>query len=156
MRGVGGADIETAIALFKAGNPAGAAQSCRDVLRHDRRNVTALFLLALTQMQERNFEEAEHQFAKATKLDPKAAEIWANRGNNQIALGRPERALEFLGRALALEPNFPEVLYNQAKLLADAGRLDAALAAYDKCIALVPHFTDALYNRGVVLALLCR
>ena len=156
MRGVGGADIETAIALFKAGNPAGAAQSCRDVLRHDRRNVTALFLLALTQMQEGHFEEAERQFAKATKLDPKAAEIWANRGNNQIALGRPERALEFLGRALALEPNFPEVLYNQAKLLADAGRLDAALAAYDKCIALVPHFTDALNNRGVVLALLGR
>ncbi len=156
MQGVGGADIETAIALFKAGNPAGAAQSCRDVLRHDRRNVTALFLLALTQMQERNFEEAEHQFAKATKLDPKAAEIWANRGNNQIALGRPERALEFLGRALALEPNFPEALYNQAKLLEDAGRLDAALAAYDKCIALVPRFADALNNRGVVLALLGR
>ena len=156
MRGVGGADIEMAIALFKAGNPAGAAQSCRNVLRHDRRNVTALFLLALTQMQERNFEEAEHQFAKATKLDPKAAEIWANRGNNQIALGRPERALEFLARALALEPNFPEALYNQAKLLADAGRLDAALAAYDKCIALVPQFADALNNRGAVLAMLGR
>ena len=156
MRGVGGADIEMAIALFKAGNPAGAAQSCRDVLRHDHRNVTALFLLALTQMQEGHFEEAEHQFAKATKLDPKAAEIWANRGNNQIALGRPERALEFLARALALEPNFPEALYNQAKLLADAGRPDAALAAYDKCIALVPGFADALNNRGVVLAMLGR
>ena len=69
MPGVGGADIETAIALFRAGNAAGAAQSCRDELRHNRRNVTALFLLALTQMQERNFEEAERQFAKATELD---------------------------------------------------------------------------------------
>jgi protein O-GlcNAc transferase len=156
MPGVGGAEIETAIALFRAGNAAGAAQSCRDVLRHNRRNVTALFLLALTQMQERDFEAAEHQFAKATKLDPNAAEIWANRGNNQIALGRPELALEFLARALALEPNFPEALYNQAKLLADAGRLDAALAAYDKCIALVPRFADALNNRGVILAKLGR
>jgi protein O-GlcNAc transferase len=156
MPGVGSADIETAIALFRAGNAAGAAQSCRDVLRYNRRNVTALFLLALTQMQERNFEEAERQFAKATKLDPNAAEIWANRGNNQISLGRPELALEFLARALALEPNFPETLYNQAKLLADAGRLDAALAAYDKCIALVPHFADALNNRGVILARLGR
>jgi tetratricopeptide (TPR) repeat protein len=58
-------------------------------------------------MQLRDFEEAERQFAKATALDPAAAEIWANRGNNQIALGRPDSALEFLTRALALEPNFP-------------------------------------------------
>ena len=154
--GVGGADIETAIALFKAGNAAGAAQACRAALRRDGRNVTALFLLALTQVQERNFEEAERQFAKATELDPAAAEIWANRGNNQIALGRADRALEFLTRALGLEPNFPEALYNQAKLLADAGRLDEAVSAYDKCIAQVPRFADALNNRGVILAKLGR
>ncbi len=156
MQSVGGADIEKAIALFKAGNAAGAAQACRAALRRNGRNVTALFLLALTQMQERNFEEAERQFAKATELAPAAAEIWANRGNNQIALGRADRALEFLTRALALEPNFPEALYNQAKLLTDAGRLGEALAAYDKCIALVPRFADAMNSRGVILAKLDR
>jgi protein O-GlcNAc transferase len=156
MQSVGGADIEKAIALFKAGNAAGAAQACRAALRRDGRNVTARFLLALTQMQERNFEEAERQFAKATELAPAAAEIWANRGNNQIARGRADRALEFLTRALALEPNFPEALYNRAKLLTDAGRLGEALAAYDKCIALVPRFADAMNSRGVILAKLDR
>ena len=156
MQGVGGADIEKAIALFKAGNAAAAAQACRAALRRDGRNVTARFLLALTQMQLRDFEEAERQFAKATALDPAAAEIWANRGNNQIALGRPDGALEFLTRALALEPNFPEALYNRARLLADAGRAEEALAAYDKCLALVPRFADALNNRGVILAKLGR
>jgi protein O-GlcNAc transferase len=156
MQGVGGADIEQAIALFKAGNAAAAAQACRAALRRDGRNVTARFLLALTQMQLRDFEEAERQFAKATALDPAAAEIWANRGNNQIALGRPDSALEFLTRALALEPNFPEASYNQARLLADAGRAEEALAAYDKCLALVPRFADALNNRGVILAKLGR
>jgi protein O-GlcNAc transferase len=156
MRRVGGADTEKAIALFKAGNAAGAAQACRAALLLDGRNVDALFLLALTQMQQCNFEEAECQFAKATEFDPAAAEIWANRGNNQIALGRADRALEFITRALQLEPNFPEALYNQAKLLADAGRLDEALSAYDKCSALVPGFADALNNRGVILAKLGR
>jgi protein O-GlcNAc transferase len=156
MQRVVGAEIEKAIALFKAGNAAAAAQACRAALRRDDRNVTALFVLALTQMQERKFEEAERQFAKATALDPGAAEIWANRGNNQIALGRSAAALESLSRALALEPNFPEALYNQAKLLADAGRLDEALAAYDRCIALVPRFADAMNNRGVILAKLGR
>jgi protein O-GlcNAc transferase len=156
MQGVAGADIEKAIALFRAGNAAAAAQACRAALRRDGRNVAALFVLALTQMQEGHLEEAERSFAKATALDPKAAEIWANRGNNQIALGRADRALQFLDRALALEPSFPEALYNQAKLLADAGRLDQALAAYDKCIALVPRFADAMNNRGVILAKLGR
>jgi Tfp pilus assembly protein PilF len=50
----GGADIEKAIALFQAGNPAAAAQACRAALRRDERNVAALFVLALTQMQRAN------------------------------------------------------------------------------------------------------
>ncbi len=151
-----GADIEKAIALFKAGNAAAAAQAARAALRRDGRNVMALYLLALAQMQDRKFEEAERQFAKATAIDPTVAEIWANRGNNQIALGRPGPALEFISRALALAPDFPEAHYNQAKLLAEAGRLAEALAAYDRCLALVPRFADAMNNRGVILAKLGR
>jgi protein O-GlcNAc transferase len=146
------AEIEKAIVLFQAGNPASAAQACRAALRRDERNFAALFVLALAQMQQGKHEEAERQFAKATALDPSAAEILANRGNNQISLGRPERALEFLSRALAIAPDFPEALYDRAKLLADAGRLEEALAGYERCSALVPHFADAINNRGVILA----
>jgi protein O-GlcNAc transferase len=156
MQRVGGADIEKAIALFQAGNPAAAAQACRAALRRDERNVAALFVLALTQMQQGKYDEAERQFAKATALDPSAAEMWANRGNNQISLGRPDRALEFLSRALAITPDFPEALYNRAKLLADAGQLEEALAGYERCAALVPQFADAFNNRGVILAKLGR
>jgi protein O-GlcNAc transferase len=156
MQRVGGADIERAIALFQTGDAAAAARVCRAALRRDQRNVAALFVLALTQMQQGKNEEAEQQFAKATALDPSAAEIWANRGNNQIALGRPDQALEYLSRALAIAVEFPDVLYNRAKLLADAGRPDEALADYDRCIALVPHFADAINNRGVILAKLGR
>jgi hypothetical protein len=75
---------------------AGAAQLCQVALRRDKRNVAALFLLALTHMQERKPDDAELQFAKATRLDVTVAEILANRGNNQIAHGNPTRALEFL------------------------------------------------------------
>jgi protein O-GlcNAc transferase len=156
MQRVGSPDIEKAIALFQAGNPAAAAQACRAALRRDQRNVGALFVLALTQMQQGKYEEAERHFAKATALDPSAAEIWANRGNNQISLGRSDLALEYLSRALAITPDFPEALYNRAKLLADAGRLEEALVGYERCSALVPHFADAINNRGVILAKLGR
>jgi protein O-GlcNAc transferase len=156
MQHAGGADIEKAIALFQAGNPAAAARACRAALRRDKRNVAALFVLALTQMQQGRYEEAEAQFAKATALDPSAAAIWANRGNNQISLGRQEQALEHLSRALAIAPDFPDALYNRAKLLADAGRPEEALADYERCVELVPHFADAINNSGVILAKLGR
>jgi predicted O-linked N-acetylglucosamine transferase (SPINDLY family) len=156
MRGFGDADTQEAFARFNAGDATGAAQLCQVALRRDKRNVAAMFLLAVAYMQERKPDDAEAQFARATKLDATVAEIWANRGNNQIALGNPARALEFLQRALVLRPDFPEALYNQAKLLADEERYDEALAAYERCVRLVPQFADALNNRGTVLAKLGR
>src|SRR6266853_3284656 len=156
MQGGGSDDIERAVALFRTGNAAAAAQTCKSILRRDKRNVAALYLLALTAMQQRDFAEAERNFVLATTLDPNSAEIWANRGNNLISLQRFDDALAAFDRALALEPDFVEVLYNRARLLKDAGRLEDALATYDKCLAIVPQFADALNNRGVILASLGR
>jgi tetratricopeptide (TPR) repeat protein len=113
----GGADIEKAIALFQAGNPAAAAQACRAAPRRDERNVAAL---SCSRSRRCSGQIREGRSA-IRQGDPSAAEIWTNRGNNQISLGRPDRALEFLSRALAIAPDFPEALYNRAKLLADAG-----------------------------------
>ena len=152
----GSGDIEQAVTLFRSGNAAAAAQACKDVLRRDGRNVAALYLLALTAMQQRDCAEAECVFAKVTKLEPNSAEIWANRGNNLVAMNMFDRALKAFDRALAIEPSFPEVLYNRGKLLGEAGRLEDALACYDKCLEIMPRFADALNNRGAILAQLGR
>jgi protein O-GlcNAc transferase len=152
MQGTTSAEFEKAVALFRAGNAAAAAQTCKVLLRQNNRNIDALYFLALMEMHQRHNDEAERLFAKATVLAPGAAEIWANRGNNLITLGKSDHALEAFDRALALEPAFPEVLYNRAKLLEGVGRLEEALANYDRCAALMPKFADALNNRGVVLA----
>ena len=156
MQGPGSGDIEKAVALFRSGNAAAAAQACKAILHRDGRNVAALYLLALTAMQHNDVAEAERIFAKVTKLEPNSAEIWANRGNNLIAMDKRERALKALDRALAIEPGFFEALYNRAKLLGDAGRLEEALASYDKCLEIMPQFADALNNRGTILEQLGR
>jgi len=152
----GSGDIEKAVTLFRSGNAAAAAQTCKAVLRRDGRNIAALYLLALTAMQQRDCVEAERIFAKLTKLNPNAAEIWANRGNNLIAMNMSDRAREAFDRALAIEPKFLEVLYNRGKLLGDARQLEDALASYDKCLEIMPQFADALNNRGAILAQLGR
>jgi protein O-GlcNAc transferase len=149
-------DIGKAVALFRAGNGAAAAQACKAILHRNDRDVAALYLLALTAMQQRDCTEAECIFAKVTKLEPNSAEIWANRGNNLIAMSKLDHALHAFDRALAIEPMFLEALYNRGKLLNDAGQLEEALASYDKCLAIMPRFADALHNRGIVLAQLRR
>jgi protein O-GlcNAc transferase len=156
MQGTGNAEFEKAVLLFRAGNPAAAAQACMAILRRNRRDLDALYFLALMEMHQRRHADAERSFAKAIALAPGAAEIWANRGNNLIALERPDGALDAFDHALALQPNFPEVLYNKAKLLEGASRLEEALASYDACAALVPQSVDVLNNRGVLLARLRR
>src|SRR5215470_14763074 len=156
MQGPGNGDIGKAVALFRTGNAAAAAQACRAMLRRNGADVPALYLLALIAMERRNCAEAERVFAKVTKLDPKSAEIWANRGNNLIAMNKLDRALEAFDRALAIEPMFLEVLYNRGKLLSDAGKLADALESYDKCLEIMPQFADALNNRASILAQLGR
>jgi protein O-GlcNAc transferase len=156
MAMAGSTEIDNAVALFRAGNAAGAANACRAILRRDKRNGTVLYLLALAEMQQSRFAEAERVFATLVEIEPRAAEVWANRGNNFIAMRHHDRAIDALDRALALEPNFFEALYNRAKLLKDAGRYDEALAGYDRCLVIMPDFADALNNRGTVLAALGR
>jgi predicted O-linked N-acetylglucosamine transferase (SPINDLY family) len=151
MQGLGSGDIEKAVTLFRGGNAAAAAQACKAILHRDGRNVAALYLLALTAMQQHDIAEAERIFAKVTKIEPNSAEIWANRANNLIAMGKRDRALKALDRALAIEPALFEALYNRAKLLGDAGHLEDALASYDKCLEIMPQFADALNNRGTIL-----
>src|SRR5215831_4587695 len=156
MQGAGSRDIEKAQALYGSGNMAAAAQACKVILRRNGRDVPALYLLALTAVQQRDCARAERVFAKLTKIEPNSAEIWANRGANLYALNLFDRALEAFDRALTIEPAFFEVLYNRGKLLNDVGRLEEALAFYDKCLELMPGFVEALNNRGNLLAKLER
>jgi predicted O-linked N-acetylglucosamine transferase (SPINDLY family) len=151
MPGLDSRDIEKALTLFRAGNLAAAAQVCEAILRRNRRNVDALYLLALIAMNRRDCEEAERIFAKATKVDPNSAEIWNNRGSNLCAMNLPDRALEAFDRAIAIAPTFFEAIYNRGKTLNDTGQLEAALASYDKCLELQPRYVPALNNRGNLL-----
>jgi predicted O-linked N-acetylglucosamine transferase (SPINDLY family) len=151
MPGLDSRDIERALTLFRAGNSAAAAQVCEAILRRNGRDVSALYLLALTAMQQQDCAKAERVFAKLTKIAANSAEIWNNRGANLYAMKLPDSAIEAFDRAIAIEPTFSEAIYNRGKALNDTGQLEAALAAYDKCLELQPRYVPALNNRGNVL-----
>src|SRR5215469_1314301 len=146
--------LQDAVAHLQDGRVADAARICKTVLKMDRRNEQALFVLALTEMQRRRFREADELLGKVVALNPNAALAWANRGNTRIALKDFAGALAAFDRAIAAEPRFMEVHFNRAKLLKDLGRLEEALAGYDACLVLAPRFVDGLINRGNVLGML--
>jgi Flp pilus assembly protein TadD len=85
MQGAGSRDIEKAQALYGSGNMAAAAQAYKAIPRRNGRDVPALYLLALTALQQRDCARAERVFVKLTKIEPNSAEIWANRGANLYA-----------------------------------------------------------------------
>src|SRR5262249_59215679 len=115
MPGLDSRDIEKALTLLRAGDPAAAAQVCKAVLRRNGRNVDALYLLALTAMQRRDCEEAERFFSKTTKLAPNSSEIWNNRGSNLCAMNLPDRALQAVDPAIAHPPPLAQPIYNTRK-----------------------------------------
>lgn len=150
------ARLDDAIAQLRNGRIAEAARICKSLLKADRGNQDALYILAVAEMQNQRFHEADELLARLLALNPKIALAWANRGNARIALKDPEGAVAAFDGAIAAEPMFVEAHFNRAKLLKDLGRLEDALAGYDRCLALAPAFVDALMNRGNVLGMLGR
>lgn len=70
--------------------------------------------------------------------------------------GRPELAVELLGRAIALRPGASEAYNNRGNALENLGRFEEALSHYGRAIALAPNSVDAYTNRGAVLRTLGR
>ena len=151
MQSLGSPDIEKAMTLFRAGDMAAAAQACKAVLRRNGRDVVALHLLAVTAMQQRDFAGAERIFEKLLKVAPNAAEVWANRGRNLIAMNRFDRALKAFDRAVAIAPNSAEIWANRGRHLIEMNMSDRALEAFDRALAIKPAFPQVLFNRAKLL-----
>ncbi len=70
--------------------------------------------------------------------------------------GRPQEALDWLGRSLAVIPSQYEALMIQGNCWLAQRHFDAAVASYDKAIAFHPRFAEAWANRGDALRYLGR
>lgn len=149
-------NLAYAVMLFRSGQLEAAAKIARKVWIREKRNFDALYLLSTVEMHLGNLESAASHLAQACRLNPRAAEVWAVRGNVLLALGQHDEALASFERATEAKDDFFEAHYNRAKLLKELGRTEEALAAYDRTLAIQPRFADALANRGNLLMVLGR
>ena len=148
--------LREAAALYQRGDIAGARRALKLVLRKAPQHFEALHLMGLVEAQRGHHKDSEILLRQAARINPRSAEVHANRGNVQRELGRFAEAIASYDLALALRPNYPNALNGRAIALVALARFDEALTDYDKTLALDPNFIMARYNRGLALARLRR
>jgi predicted O-linked N-acetylglucosamine transferase (SPINDLY family) len=148
--------LQNALRLHQNGDLDGAARVYRDVLRADRRNFRALYLLGFVHFQKSEFADAERLIGEAILVNPHAPDAWYNRGCALQTLGRLEEAVGCFDKAIGLNPRYDEALINRASSLLALNRPEDALASLDAALKFKPNDVEALSGRANALMALGR
>lgn len=97
---------------------------------------------------QRQYDLAIRDYARAIALAPEFAQAHYNRGNAYVEIGDFDRAVADFDRAISLRPRDAEAYYNRGLARAGKGELDAAIEDYTRAVTLDPGFADAWYNRA--------
>jgi tetratricopeptide (TPR) repeat protein len=80
-----------------------------------------------------------------------ADELYGDRAELLLLMGRLDEAFDYLGKALRLEGENPRLLTSAGNVLYGLGRLEAAAKTYEHAISVNPKHAPALFNLQVVL-----
>ncbi|MCP9916739.1 tetratricopeptide repeat protein [Cyanobium sp. ATX 6F1] len=109
-----------------------------------------LFDQALAASQAGRFGEALPLWDRVLEEAPESASAWSNRGNVQLALGRPEADIADQNRAMVLEPESPDPHLNRGTAEEALQQWPEAEADYRWILERDPADASALYNLGNV------
>ena len=148
--------LPAAVAAYRQGNHPETQALCRQILKDLPDHFEALHLLGVSELDCRQFTEAERTLARAVSIEPRSAEARSNLGSALFSLRRYGDARKCQEKAIALKPNFPTALTNLGNALMRLRLVEQALDAHDRAIQLKPDYGDAYCNRGMALLLLNR
>jgi predicted O-linked N-acetylglucosamine transferase (SPINDLY family) len=148
--------LPAAVAAYRQGKHSDVQTLCRQILKDLPDHFDALHLLGVSELDCRQFEEAERTLAHAASVEPRSAEARSNLGIALFNLKRYDDARKCQEKAVALKPNFPTAWTNLGNALMRLRLLEQAVAAHDRAIQLKPDYADAYCNRGMALLLLNR
>ena len=113
--------------------------------------VQATFADALRHHQAGRLEDAERLYRQVLAIDPRHADSLHLLGVVAYQSGRPEQAVELIGRALKLAKDVPFYHSNLGNALRACGRFDEAARHYRRALQLKPDYAEAHNNLGSVL-----
>jgi tetratricopeptide (TPR) repeat protein/SAM-dependent methyltransferase len=115
------------------------------------RNVDQLFAQAVRHHQAGQLRDAEGLYRHVLLADPGHINSLYNAGLIGVQIGRPDIAVDLIGKAIARNDRVPHWHYNIAFAFGALGRMDDAVAHYRKAVALKPDYAEAHMNLGNVL-----
>jgi tetratricopeptide (TPR) repeat protein len=110
-----------------------------------------LFAAALQNHRQRRMGEAEGLYRQVLAVDPNHVDALHMLGVLAYQAGRPEAAVDLIGRAIALRGENPSFHNNIGEALRYLGRLDEAIAHFTKATELDPDAAESHMNLGNAL-----
>ena len=114
----------------------------------DPANLAQTFATALQHHRQRRMGEAEQLYRQVLAVDPNHIDALHMLGVLAYQAGRPEAAVDLIGRAIALNPANPSFHNNMGEALRYLGRLDEAVAHLSKATELDPDAAEGHMNLG--------
>lgn len=120
-----------------------AAQTLRDILARDSKNVQAAIQLGNLYYDAGRYAEAVPPYQQAFALDPSNVSVSTDLGTALYYSGRPDEALAQYEKSLAVDPNHAQTLFNQGIVRLD-GKQDAprAIQSWEKLLAANPNYPE--------------
>jgi tetratricopeptide (TPR) repeat protein len=143
------ADFEAALACYKAGEPARAAELFAAVLRRAPDHADTLRLHGLALVRSGRAAAGLPSLARARRLRRPDPLTHLHYGIGLLESGRPVRAAAALRRATVLAPKNPTAWINLSTAILALGKPQAARAAARRALALAPNAGEAHYALGL-------
>jgi Tfp pilus assembly protein PilF len=119
-------------------------------------DVAELLGAGLQHHQAGRLADAEADYRRILHIEPDHADGLHLLGGLAYQTGRPEAAIELIGRAIESNNYDPSYHCSRGLVLQSLDRLDEAVANYDHALLLNPDYALALINRGLALETLER
>jgi Flp pilus assembly protein TadD len=110
-----------------------------------------LLAQAVREHQAGNFAQAEQLYRRVLGQDPGQAEALNLFGALAVQTGKPDVAIDYIGRALRVDGANPVYHYNLGLAQQATAKRDAAIASYRQALRLRPDYVAALANLGGLL-----
>ncbi len=84
------------------------------------------------------YDQAIKDYNRSQETEPRNAEIYFARGNNNAKIGQYDQAIYYFSKAIDINPRFAFAYHNRGKAYAIKGHYDKAIADYNKAIEINP------------------
>jgi tetratricopeptide (TPR) repeat protein len=143
--------IAEALRLARAGDLAAAERICKEVVKREPSNFSAMMLLGIVAASRGQPDQAAPLFERVIARQPQRADAHFNLGLVRVRQGREADAVICFERTLAIDPANLEAAVARVEALLALWRWREAVPAIDDILARHPDLADLWLKRGAAL-----